>query len=1379
MRVVGARYEVESLLGEGGSAQVFAARDRETGREVALKVFRANRSPFDDFLREARLLAEVDDPGVVRVLGATGLDGEEPTLVLERAKGEPIDRRIPAGREERVLDAILRVARVLERLHLRGLVHGDLKGSNVFADDGPAGLSVQLLDFGLAGRSGRSGSLSGDLRALSPERLRGEAPSPASDLWALGMLALRLWLGREPIAASDAAGAMAEILEGGPPAEAERCRAAAPRLGALLVRLLAADPAARPASAGAVADAALELLGNEDAAAEETGSGQLVGRGAIVARLRAAASRAAGGTGTRLLVTGPPGSGRSALLDRLALECRLAELPVLRASGGDGALALFPRREAPFALVVDDLPEAEVARLFEAIDSVGGERPALLAAASGPAALDPTGTERLDLPPLSSGSLLRLVSLRTGDPAIGAALAPRLAALGRVQPGPVLAALETLRRESLLLQRRGRFLLAPGFERAIDGALAPAGAEADLPPAEALRLARERRSTGDLEGAARLLASRRAGGSLELLVERAEIEAARGKTDEAARLCAKALRDRTATPAARLLRARATRQLAALEEASGDGEKGARRLEKLLGTLAGRIPAPLRRERALAAAALALLRRRAGRLDEARTLLGAGLADAGPDEPLRAVILVDLGHVEAAAARWAPSRSSLDEALRLARKSGAGKTAADAENGLGLADLATGARRRAARRFRSAAKHFRAAGLRSQAGRALNNLGIATFLAGDSSSALAAWEEAEALAILRGDLEEAARVGSNRGLALARSGEPSRGKVVLERALARFEEIGLATGCAEAAANLAETLILLGDGAAALSAADRARDFARRAGEAGRGVLAEARLRRAEALLAAGRRDDAEADARLLLVEPLVDSPAVEALLGRLAAARGDVDEALARFVAAGESFARQGRGAEATRALRERIELLAASGRRDEARELLDAADRPPGRRSPAEEAPFAELRHRLRGQEDSARQRLEILEETVRSLADLDDVEVALGRLLARALELSDADRALVLLLDERGRPLFRGARDRDGRTLSGEDFPMSLTIANEALARGAPLAVADVESEARFRDQQSVRELGLRAAGGFPIRSGGKSIGLLYLDSVRRSDFLSGERLDLLATLAGAAGAAIDTARGRAREARRRDLIASAAHELQTPAASVATIATLLSDPGELDEATGAELRETLGRIARRMQTTIRNILDLARLESDNAPWSRAPVDVGEAVAETLAISRPMASARWISLLASVDGALPRPEGDADRIVQVLVNLVGNAVRYSPDGSEVRISAAPPRPGGRPIPAKSIVDGRLLRPQQWVEIRVADRGPGVSDAERERIFEKFERGVGSGASAEKGAGLGLAISREIVRRHGGELFVEPRDGGGSEFVVRLPAS
>ncbi|HLN16389.1 MAG TPA: HAMP domain-containing sensor histidine kinase [Acidimicrobiales bacterium] len=226
----------------------------------------------------------------------------------------------------------------------------------------------------------------------------------------------------------------------------------------------------------------------------------------------------------------------------------------------------------------------------------------------------------------------------------------------------------------------------------------------------------------------------------------------------------------------------------------------------------------------------------------------------------------------------------------------------------------------------------------------------------------------------------------------------------------------------------------------------------------------------------------------------------------------------------------------------------------------------------------------------------------------------------------------------------------------------------------------------------------------------------------------------------------------ARG-ASEGRLRRFLADASHELRTPLTSIRGYAEIFELGAQQRPDDLATAMRHIREEADRMNVLVEDLLLLARLDQER-PFDVGPVDLAAVASRSVETARVHSPGHPISLAASGPILL---EGDAARLRQVVDNLVGNALRHSPPAAPVDV----------------VVDGR--DDEVWLE--VADRGPGVSPEEAEKIFEPFFRTDTSRNRATGGAGLGLAIVAAIVEGHGGSVGVGERPGGGARFWVHLP--
>jgi len=236
--------------------------------------------------------------------------------------------------------------------------------------------------------------------------------------------------------------------------------------------------------------------------------------------------------------------------------------------------------------------------------------------------------------------------------------------------------------------------------------------------------------------------------------------------------------------------------------------------------------------------------------------------------------------------------------------------------------------------------------------------------------------------------------------------------------------------------------------------------------------------------------------------------------------------------------------------------------------------------------------------------------------------------------------------------------------------------------------------------------------------------------------------------------------DLAAMKVSERARSEFMATASHELRSPLTSIKGFAELLTRGPYASSipARPREFVEIIGRSADRLVDLVNELLDVARLNSDQTAVDRRPVDVGEAVRETVELLSARIAGKRQQLEITIAPTLPPALADANKLRQVISNLVTNAHLYTPDGGRIRVGADADR--------------------AWVRIVVADSGIGMTAEEAEHVFERFYRAPGRNGGVP-GSGLGLAIVKSLIDLQGGEVSVTSRPGGGSAFEVQLPAA
>jgi signal transduction histidine kinase len=347
-----------------------------------------------------------------------------------------------------------------------------------------------------------------------------------------------------------------------------------------------------------------------------------------------------------------------------------------------------------------------------------------------------------------------------------------------------------------------------------------------------------------------------------------------------------------------------------------------------------------------------------------------------------------------------------------------------------------------------------------------------------------------------------------------------------------------------------------------------------------------------------------------------------------------------------------------------------------------------------------------------------------------------------------------------------------DRELMRLAPRHILLYALLVLVALAVNITLAsrvATPVKTMARVAKQFWAGDLSERVQGGLELRD---EVGELARNFNQMADRLEKNREEMSALHAGLERKVaertleLEHANRRLRELDdlKSDFLSTVSHELRTPLTAIKAYAQILLD-SPLDESTKKRYLDIIDDQSDRLTRLISDLLDLARIERPESSWSMVPGDLPEIVSKAVNPLVALANARQIRLEVAFTQPLPIC-ADTDRIQQVVTNLVGNAIKFSPASGRIEIRIQESASGGP----------RGDRPGRFAVVAVSDTGPGIPREEKERIFSKFYKRPGK-HSSRSGTGLGLAISREIVVHHHGEIWVESEPGFGSTFYFTLP--
>jgi signal transduction histidine kinase len=378
--------------------------------------------------------------------------------------------------------------------------------------------------------------------------------------------------------------------------------------------------------------------------------------------------------------------------------------------------------------------------------------------------------------------------------------------------------------------------------------------------------------------------------------------------------------------------------------------------------------------------------------------------------------------------------------------------------------------------------------------------------------------------------------------------------------------------------------------------------------------------------------------------------------------------------------------------------------------------------------------------------------LVEVTTDLASRLDLESLLQHIVDAAMELTECEAASLLMYDAQSRQLyFEAATNELAAGIGKQTVPTESSLAGWVFTHGEPLVVENALTDPRFfREVDVLTRFRTQSVLGVPLRTHDKTLGVIETINKRKGRF-DEQDVRLLQALAAQAAIAIQNSR----LFQQSDIVAVIAHELRTPLSALMAAAYLLQRP-DLPKDQQQKLGESIYAEVKRLNEMTTDFLELARLESGRIRFTREPIDLAGLARECLEVIRPQAEADHLRLEAQVDPALGPVYGDRNRLKQVVLNLLTNAIKYNQKGGLVRVSVS--AEGSEAV------------------LSVTDTGRGIPPESLPRVFERFYR-VPDQEAATAGTGLGLAIAKRIVESHRGTIEVTSEVGQGSVFTVRLP--
>jgi signal transduction histidine kinase len=384
-------------------------------------------------------------------------------------------------------------------------------------------------------------------------------------------------------------------------------------------------------------------------------------------------------------------------------------------------------------------------------------------------------------------------------------------------------------------------------------------------------------------------------------------------------------------------------------------------------------------------------------------------------------------------------------------------------------------------------------------------------------------------------------------------------------------------------------------------------------------------------------------------------------------------------------------------------------------------------------------------------------------RALSSSLDLDEAFGAFIRELRGLVPFERMAIVLAEDDVARVIATAGVHAGEVMPpGTVLSLDRNLLSEVVASGQTAVRRDLDHP-EYAEEPRLRQLGIRCRVVAPLGIGGRTIGVI---SVGRGepDAFSDHEIELMSLLGRLVAAAVQNIRAYESERRtveelrrlsalRADFVSLVSHELRSPMAAVIGASRTLQERWrELRPDQRQAFLALIGDETSRLASLIADVLDTSRIEAGTFSFRFADVDLASIVRDTVASAS--IGQDEVPIEAEV-GRVDIVRGDAERLRQVVANLVDNAVKYSPVGTPVRLRLGQ-------------IDGAVV-------VAVSDNGPGIPPEDQSLIFEKFGRAAGGGA--KPGTGLGLFIARSIAEAHGGTLDVSSTPGRGATFTLSVP--
>lgn len=427
-----------------------------------------------------------------------------------------------------------------------------------------------------------------------------------------------------------------------------------------------------------------------------------------------------------------------------------------------------------------------------------------------------------------------------------------------------------------------------------------------------------------------------------------------------------------------------------------------------------------------------------------------------------------------------------------------------------------------------------------------------------------------------------------------------------------------------------------------------------------------------------------------------------------------------------------------------------------------------------------FQEVQNRSEALARSVK-KLEGLSDVSQAVSSTLELQTVLTSVVSHAVALSGAEVGAICEFRQQNRQFLIQASYQISNELiqviEEGQFPFEQTVLGRAVSRRQPVQVPDILTDGNYSLGRLVQGMGVHAILGVPLVRDNTVLGVLVVGRKTPGEFPK-EIVDLLQTFSSQSVLAIQNARlfhditeqrqelERANQRLKEldklksDFVSNVSHELRTPLTAVEVLIDNMLD-GITGPLNSQQSRYIIGikESADRLARLIDDLLDLSVIEAGRIELRRGPFSLAALILEVSDTLKPMAGEKLIRLGTGSLDANSIAWADRDKITQVLTNLIGNALKFTPAGGEVTLAVR-------------------SDPAGWLQVSVSDTGPGIAPDQADKVFDEFYQLRQPGEKKAGGVGLGLAISKRLIEMHGGKIWVQSAVGKGSLFTFTLPA-